>query len=200
MSEELAKYMQNFINHLTNRVELNPEDINKILDFITVKKYTKGDIILNAGDFSNDYYFVEQGVIRSYTIDDNGKEHIIQFGTENWIISDRNSSLCKKEAKFYVQAIEDSTIVMLNDELSALIQSLNPKYIEKQMILLQNHVRHMQDRINSLLSDSAKARYLGFIKLYPNITARVPQWMIASYLGITPESLSRVRKDIASNG
>ena len=192
--------MQNFITHLTNRVDLTPEQIEEIKNFVTVKKFSRGEMIIQAGDYSPDYYFIEKGVLRSYTIDENGKEHIIQFGTENWIISDRNSSLCKKEAKFYIQAIEDSNIVILNEELSELIQKMNPKYIETQLMLLQNHVRHMQDRINSLLGATAKTRYLDFIRLYPNIMARVPQWMIASYLGITPESLSRVRKDIASNG
>ena len=192
--------MQNFIKHLTKQIDLNEEQIETILNHITIKKFEKGEMILNAGDFSDDYYFVEEGVIRSYTIDENGKEHVIQFGTENWIVSDRNSSLCKLEAKFYIQAIEDSTLVILNESVNKLIQSLNPKYVDSQVLLLQNHIRHMQDRINLLLSASAKTRYLDFIKLYPNITAKVPQWMIASYLGITPESLSRVRKDIASNG
>ena len=192
--------MQNFITHLTNRVDLTPDQIEEIKNFITVKKFSRGEMIIQAGDYSPDYYFIEEGVLRSYTIDENGKEHIIQFGTENWIISDRNSALCKKEAKFYIQAIEDSTVVILNEDLSGLIQKMNPKYIETQLMLLQNHVRHMQDRINSLLGATAKTRYLDFIKLYPNLMARVPQWMIASYLGITPESLSRVRKDIASNG
>ncbi|QTV05303.1 Crp/Fnr family transcriptional regulator [Faecalibacter bovis] len=192
--------MQNFINHLRNQIDLTDEQIEIILNYITVKKLTRGEMILNAGEFSDDYFFVESGVIRSYIIDDNGKEHIVQFGTENWIVSDRNSAMCKQEAKFYIQAIEESTVVILNDGVNDLITSLNPDYTKKQVPLLQNHIRHMQDRITSLLSAPAKTRYQDFIKLYPTITAKVPQWMIASYLGITPESLSRVRKDIASNG
>ena len=192
--------MQNYINHLTNQINLTEDQIEIIKNNVTVKEYHKGEVILEAGDLSSDVYFVEKGVIRSYTIDENGKEHVIQFGTEKWLVSDRNSNLCKKEAKFYIQAIEDSTIILINEDLVNLIQSLNPAYLASQVSLLQNHVRHLQDRITSLLSSSAKTRYLDFIKLYPTITARVPQWMIASYLGITPESLSRVRKDIASNG
>lgn len=192
--------MQNFVNHLRKQIDLTDEQIEIILNHITIKKFNRGEMILNAGDYSNDYYFVEEGVIRSYIIDDNGKEHIVQFGTENWIVSDRNSAMCKKEAKFYIQAIEESTLVILNDDVNELITNLNPDYVKKQVTLLQNHIRHMQDRITSLLSATAKTRYLDFIKLYPTITAKVPQWMIASYLGITPESLSRVRKDIASNG
>lgn len=192
--------MEKYIKYITNQIELTPEQIEILSKAIVTKQFHKGDMILNAGDYSSDYYFVEEGIIRSYTIDDNGKEHVIQFGAENWIVSDRNSSLCKQEAKFYIQAIEDSTIVILNEEINALLKSLNPTYLEAQVLLLQNHIRHMQDRITLLLSATAKTRYLEFIKLYPTITAKVPQWMIASYLGITPESLSRVRKDIAKNG
>lgn len=192
--------MQNYITHLTNRIDLTEDQIKLICNHLTVKHFSKGDYLLEPGDYSSDFYFIEKGVLRSYTIDDNGKEHIIQFGTENWLIGDRNSSLCKESAKFYIQAIEDATVILVNDELNSLIQEMNPNYLNAQLILLQNHVRHLQDRINSLLGATAKTRYLEFIKLYPTILARVPQWMIASYLGITPESLSRVRKDIASNG
>ena len=192
--------MQNFISHLTKRIKLTKQQIDEICNFVTIRKYTKGEFLVQPGDYSTDFYFIEEGVIRSYTIDENGKEHIIQFGTEKWIIGDRNSSICKEVAKFYIQAIEDSTVIIIDDKLNQKIQEMNPEYLNAQLILLQNHVRHLQDRINSLLGATAKTRYLEFIKLYPNILARVPQWMIASYLGITPESLSRVRKDIASNG
>ncbi len=192
--------MQNYISHLTQRINLTEEQINTICNSLIIKEITKGEYIVKPGDYSTDFYFIEKGVLRSFTIDENGKEHVIQFGTEKWLIGDRNSSICKESAKFYIQAIEDSTIIIVNDELNQMIQQMNPKFIDSQLILIQNHVRHLQDRINSLLGASAKDRYLEFIKLYPTITARVPQWMIASYLGITPESLSRVRKDIATNG
>ena len=194
--------MQNFIAHLTKQIELTDEQIQIILDQLTIKKYKRGEMIQNAGEFTNHYYFVEEGVIRSYTIDENGKEHIIQFGTENWIISDRNISTSENEVEttYYIQAIEETKLVVINEDLKQLIQSLNSYYMESQFKLVQKNVQHLHDRIRFLLSATAKMRYQNFIKLYPTITARVPQWMIASYLGITPESLSRVRKDIASNG
>ena len=164
---------------------------------MVVKQFKKNEFILVPGEYSEDYFFVESGVIRSYTIDENGKEHVLQFGTENWIVSDRNSAFCKQQSKFYIQAIEDSTVVLLNEKLVDLIVSLNPEYLVAQNKLVQNHVRSLQDRINLLLGATAKTRYLEFIRLYPNQLSRIPQWMIASYLGITPESLSRVRKEIA---
>lgn len=193
-------HMQNYIEHLQQQIALTPDEIELIKANLIVKQFSKNEFILEEGDYSEEYFFVEQGVIRSYTIDENGKEHIVQFATENWIISDRNSTLCKKTAKFYIQAIEDSTIIILNDEMAKFIASLNPDYIQAQLSLVQNHVRHLQDRIILLLSATAKTRYQEFIKLYPKQINRIPQWMIASYLGITPESLSRVRKEIATHG
>ena len=189
--------MENYKKHLLSIVHLTEEQWNKIENALVVKKFKKNEFILVPGEYSEDYFFVECGVIRSYTIDENGKEHVLQFGTENWIVSDRNSSFCKQQSKFYIQAIEDSTVVLLNEKIVNLIVSLNPDYLIAENKLVQNHVRSLQDRINLLLSATAKKRYLEFIRLYPNQLSRIPQWMIASYLGITPESLSRVRKEIA---
>ncbi|SFM61522.1 cAMP-binding domain of CRP or a regulatory subunit of cAMP-dependent protein kinases [Algoriella xinjiangensis] len=189
--------MENYKKHLLNIVHLTEEQWNKIENVLVVKQFKKNEFILVPGEYSEDYFFVESGVIRSYTIDENGKEHVLQFGTENWIVSDRNSAFCKQQSKFYIQAIEDSTVVLLNEKLVDLIVSLNPEYLVAQNKLVQNHVRSLQDRINLLLGATAKTRYLEFIRLYPNQLSRIPQWMIASYLGITPESLSRVRKEIA---
>ena len=153
--------MENYKKHLSTIIDLTEEQWSKIENELVVKEYKKNEFILEPGVYSEDYYFVESGVIRSYTIDDNGKEHV------------------------------------LNEKLNELIISLNPNYLAAQNKLIQNHVRSLQDRINLLLGASAKTRYLEFMRLYPNQLSRIPQWMIASYLGITPESLSRVRKEIA---
>jgi len=189
--------MENYKKHLSNIIDLTEEQWAEIEKFLVVKHIKKNEFILEPGEYSEDYFFVESGVIRSYTIDENGKEHVLQFGTENWIVSDRNSAFCKQQSKFYIQAIEDSTVILLNEKLNDLITRLNPNYLAAQNKLIQNHVRSLQDRINLLLGASAKTRYLEFMRLYPNQLSRIPQWMIASYLGITPESLSRVRKEIA---
>lgn len=189
--------MENYKKHLSNIIDLTEEQWAEIEKFLVVKHIKKNEFILEPGEYSEDYFFVESGVIRSYTIDENGKEHVLQFGTENWIVSDRNSAFCKQQSKFYIQAIEDSTVILLNEKLNDLIIRLNPNYLAAQNKLIQNHVRSLQDRINLLLGASAKTRYLEFMRLYPNQLSRIPQWMIASYLGITPESLSRVRKEIA---
>ena len=197
MFDTIIEIMENYKKHLQSIINFSDKNWEIIEKTLVEKKVKKNEFIMVPGEYSEDYYFVESGVIRSYTIDENGKEHVLQFGTENWIVSDRNSSFCKQQSKFYIQAIEDSKVILLNEKLTNLISSLNPDYLAAQNKLVQNHVRSLQDRINLLLGATAKTRYLEFMRLYPNQLNRIPQWMIASYLGITPESLSRVRKEIA---
>lgn len=131
-----------------------------------------------------------------YSVDKNGKEHIIQFAPESWLISDRSSLYFNEKSKYYIEAVEESEVLFLTLDF---FQNLNiqfPESIVNNDLLLQRHIRNLQNRVNSLLSDTAEERYLSFIKMYPDILQRVPQWMVASYLGITPESLSRVRKEL----
>lgn len=192
--------MENFRNHLKTIANFSEDQIDKVMKTVKVKEYNKNTFLLREGQHSEYFFFVEKGLVKSFSTDEEGKEHVVQFAPENWYISDRYSTVCKQPAKFNIQAIENSIVVIISLELQELLIDLNPDYINAVNFLLHNHVRHLQDRINLLLSASAKTRYQEFIKLYPNLLQRVPQWMIASYLGITPESLSRVRKEIAIHG
>lgn len=134
--------------------------------------------------------------MRSYTVDNAGKEHVIQFAPENWWLSDRNSFLFNEPSLFFIDAIEDTEIVVLTHsffDIAAGITGFN----EFNTRALHNQVRQHQQRISLLIGATAEERYIDFIERYPNLLLRVPQWMIASYLGITPESLSRVRKELA---
>ena len=115
----------------------------------------------------------------------------------NWMISDRNSAVFNEPSIFYVDAVENTEVLIVPKDFFSAMQQLLPNVLELNIMMLHNSIRFMQQRINMLLSATAQERYLDFIKLYPNLTLRVPQWMIASYLGITPESLSRVRNDLA---
>jgi len=132
-----------------------------------------------------------------YSIDKNGKEHIIQFAPENWLIGDRSSLYFSEKSNYYIEAVEDSEVSVLSRDFFNKLLEEFPNSIEKSDLVLQKHVKSLQDRINSLLGETAEERYLKFIKMYPDLLLRVPQWMVASYLGITPESLSRVRKELA---
>ena len=182
--------------HIDKRVKLTDEEFVKIFKFFVPKKLRKRQFLLNEGEVCKHIGFVNSGCLRQYTIDSKGAEHIIQFAIEDWWVSDLNSFLSGKPATENIDALEDSEILLL--EKSARDELLNacPKMEKFFRILIEaNHVA-IQQRIVDSLSTSAEERYLNFIKTYPKIFEQVPQNQIASYLGITPQSLSRIRKDL----
>ena len=157
----------------------------------------KGVLLLKEGEICKHSFFVEKGLLRYYSIDAKGKEHIIQFAPEGWFVSDRESVYFNQPSQYFIQSLEESTIIALDENFVVELAKQDPSFLEFNNRLLHNHIRHLQRRINMLLSATAEERYLDFIKIYPDILLRVPQTMVASYLGIAPESLSRVRKDLA---
>lgn len=188
--------MTNIQNYLSEVLDLPKESVFKCKNNLTMKTVSKGSFLLESGEVCQHTYFVEKGLLRMYSLDKNGKEHVIQFAPENWMISDRSSVFFNENSRFYIDAIEETEVLMLNNNFFTELSVLFPDSAYKIDLLLQKHIRNLQNRVQSLLSDTAEERYLSFIKMYPDILQRVPQWMVASYLGITPESLSRVRKNL----
>lgn len=189
--------LEKFQAYLKERLPITDEQAKEATVGLISKNIKRGTILLSPGDLRSENYFVNQGVLRCFSIDEKGKEHIIQFAPEDWMISDRNSSVFNEPSIFYIDAIENTEVLIVPKDFFKHMQKLLPNILELNILMLHNSIRFMQQRINMLLSATAQERYLDFIKLYPNLTLRVPQWMIASYLGIMPESLSRVRKDLA---
>ena len=189
--------MEIFKTYLQTQAHIPDEEIALLTRDLAVKNIEKGKVVLRQGEVCRHSFFVEKGLLRAFTIDGAGKEHIIQFAPERWIISDRSSVYFQEPSELFIDVIEDSTVILLDVGFFNKASALSPSFVQFNERALQNHIRHHQKRINLLLSASAEERYLNFIKLYPDLTLRVPQWMIASYLGITPESLSRVRKELA---
>ena len=147
-------------------------------------KVKKGQILQHAGELNTKVYAVEAGLLRSYAIDEKGKEHIFAFAPEGWTIAD----LCEVTipCELFIDALEDSTVTVIDKEVRKKQVAINT--VVKRILVLQK-------RVIMLMSAPALERYEYFIETYPNIVQRVPQKMIASYLGITPEALSRVRKE-----
>jgi len=187
-----------FAQYLQKRLAITDEQANEAVSCLKTKIVKKGQILLSPGDLKSEAYFVNSGLLRYFSIDEKGKEHIIQFAPEDWMLSDRDTSVFNEPAFFFIDAIEDTEVVVVKKDFFPGIKEIVPEILELNILMLHNSIRFMQKRINMLLSATAEDRYLDFIKLYPNLTLRVPQWMIASYLGVTPESLSRVRKDLAN--
>jgi len=149
---------------------------------------TKGQILQRSGELNTKVFTVESGLLRSYSIDNKGKEHIYMFAPENWIITDN----CEGDipCDLYIDAIEDSKITVTEKDFTKLTSD---------RISLIKRINVLQKRVIMLMSSSAVERYQHFVETYPDIIQRVPQRMIASYLGITPEALSRLRKEISKN-
>ena len=189
--------LQNISNYLSEVLEIPKEAVATCGDLYTLKKVAKNELLLSEGEICMDTFFVEKGLLRMYSLDRNGKEHIIQFAPENWLISDRSSLNFNQKSKYYIEAVEASEVFLLSKDFFTSMVEKFPQTAENNDMLLQKHIRNLQNRVNSLLADTAEERYMTFIKMYPDILLRVPQWMVASYLGITPESLSRVRKELA---
>ena len=157
------------------------------------RKVRKGEFLLREGEIARHSIFVASGCLRTYTIDDNGKEHILQFSPENWWTGDM-SFRSNVPSRFFIEALEDSEVLLT--ELSSILK-LNeriPESAAHYQAALQKSMEAKTQRIVSSLSATAEERYNDFVKKYPSLLQRVPQHMIASYLGISPETLSRIRK------
>ncbi|MES2285674.1 MAG: Crp/Fnr family transcriptional regulator [Bacteroidota bacterium] len=188
---------ETFAIYLKEKAGITEEQYHQLTEVLRSKTVDKGQFLLKKGEVCQHSFFVEKGLLRSYSISDIGKEHIIQFASENWFMSDRSSAYFNEPSDFFIDAIEETTVILIDQSFIKLASEISSSFREYNEKILQNHIRHLQKRVNLLLGASAEIRYLNFIKLYPDLTFRVPQWMIASYLGITPESLSRVRKELA---
>lgn len=183
--------------YLSSNLEVDENDVMLMVKNCPVKEVKRDEFLLRENEHCKHTFFVEEGLLRQYSIDSKGKEHTISFAPENWFVSDRESAYFGESSPYYIQAQENSKVVLIDESFIAMLSEKMPSFIEFNTKLLHNHIRHLQNRVNRLLSASAEERYLHFIDMYPDILLRVPQTMVASYLGITPESLSRVRKELA---
>lgn len=189
--------MHSVIDYISNVLGIPKEIASDCSSFYVPKKFSKGEFVLQQGEVCEGTYFVNEGLLRMYSLDKHGKEHIIQFAPENWLISDRSSQFFNEKSRYYIDAVEDTKCSVLRNDFFESLHKIYPEKVEANLVLLQRHIYGLQNRVNSLLSETAEERYLEFLRTYPDIMQRVPQWMVASYLGITPESLSRVRKELA---
>jgi CRP-like cAMP-binding protein len=185
-----------FENYLREKVKVAESDIEELKLHYTIDNYKKGEILMCKEDNNHKIYYVEKGLLRLYSIDEDGKEHILQFAPEGWWLSERNNLSDEFPSNFFIDTIEDSSIVVLDSEFINRASLISMEFRNYHENILQRHINSLYHRINMLISAPARNRYLAFVTLYPNISQRVAQWMIASYLGITPEGLSRVRKQL----
>lgn len=186
-----------FFDTISKTIELTESDKQVLRNSYIVKKLKKRQFFLQEGDVCKYAGFVNKGCLKTYTVDKNGDEHVFQIAIEGWWVSDMYSHLTSEPATFNIEAMEDCELLILDLEGRETILKQIPNYERFHRILLERNYVATQHRVNSMLSSSAEERYLAFINKYPQIVQRVPQLVIASYLGIAPESLSRIRKQLA---
>ena len=155
----------------------------------------KGQILQKDGDLNTKVYHVETGLLRSYTIDGNGKEHIFMFAPENWIIADVEALEFNEPVQLFIDCLEDSEVIIFNKDCLFKAETSKEKMIENAQ-LLYRRMGKLQRRVLMLTGSPAIDRYTYFLNAYPELPNRIPQRMIASYLGITPQALSTIRSKI----
>jgi CRP-like cAMP-binding protein len=179
------------------KVSLTDRELEACRAFFISKKLRKRQYLLQEGDVCKHIAFVEKGFLKSYTIDGKGTEHVIQFAFEGWWIGDQLSFLTGEPSIYTIDALEDSEVLLLSHEAQEKMLAAIPKFERYFRILLQNNLIAIQRRLVSSLSHTAEEKYKSLLANYPDIAQRVPQHLIASFLGITPETLSRIKKQIA---
>ncbi len=185
-----------FFQNFNSKVPLTADEEAVIKNYLTPKKLRKKQYLLQDGDVCKNIAFIEKGALKSYSVDDNGNEHIIQFGLEGWIIADLYSFLTGEPATYNIDAIEDAELVLISKAAHEELLEKVPKYETFTRLNITGAYLAMQKRLTSIISSPVEERYSTFTALYPNIVQRVPQHMIASYMGLTPETLSRIRRRI----
>ncbi|MEB8345426.1 Crp/Fnr family transcriptional regulator [Flavobacteriaceae bacterium KMM 6898] len=184
------------IAHVQKYISLTKEELETFISVLSVVEVPKRKRLVEPGSYIKNEYFVVKGCLKGYYLDDNGDKHIIQFAIENWWIGDFDAFYNHVPSKLHVEAIEDSVLLAITyDDLQELFES-TPKFERYFRILVTGAFISLRGRILSTLQKSTKERYLEFCKTYPNIEQRVANYDIANYLGVSAESLSRIRRQL----
>jgi CRP-like cAMP-binding protein len=189
-----------FFQKLNEKVTLTDEEMEIFRNYLIPKKLRKRQYLLQEGDVARYTAFVNKGILRSYTVDEKNTEHIFQFAFEGWWITDMYSFISGEPAIHNIDALEDCELLLLDRRNQDELMHRIPKFEHFLFLQLQNAYIALQRRINSMVSQSSEERYSQLINNCPNLAQRVPQHMIASFLGVTPETLSRTRKAMSEKG
>lgn len=175
---------------------ISEDDFEIIKGYFIHKRLRKKQYFLQEGDVCKHFGFILKGAMRQYTIDDKGAEHIVQLAVENWWVGDRESYTLSTPSAYNIDAWEDTDLLLISrQDVLELFQHC-PAFVETVKVMDDRNNIANQKRITSSISASAEKRYTDFISCYPNLFERFPQHTIASYLGITKDTLSRVKRQL----
>lgn len=185
------------LKHVTSKINLSKEEQREFTGVLSEKRISKKEFLIKPGQAVDYEYYVVQGCLKAFYLDENGNKHIIQFAVEDWWISDFEAFFGNYPAQLYVEAIEDSVLLGIHRDTLETLYKRIPKFERFFRIKTTNAFVALRSRILSSLQKNNKERYLEFCQTYPQIEKRVPNYHIANYLGIKPESLSRLRKELS---
>jgi CRP/FNR family transcriptional regulator len=186
MFDELRRYL----NENGNFTEAEMLEIERLA---IPKFFKKGQFILRAGEVCRYHTFIRVGCVKVYRLDESGREHIVKFGTEKWWVSDRESLLSGKPGESYIETLETEVLQWSNDNFEALFKSV-PAFDDMFKILMSKALTAQSNRVYTSISSTAEEKYNDFVKKYPTLPSRVPLNMIAAFLGVTRETLTRIRR------
>jgi CRP-like cAMP-binding protein len=189
----IDKLLSSFDNYLP----LNEAEREDLAGRVIERKIKRRQFILQENDVCKHYTFVAEGCFKKFQVDDKGTEHNLQFAAEGDWLMEIDSFYFDKPSRVYIEAIEPSVIFQINKPDLFHLFTNNPKFDRNFRVIVENRFVELENRVLQAISSTAEERYLSFIKQYPHLLSRLPNTQIASYLGITPEFLSKVRKDLS---
>lgn len=185
------------IEHFRQIVTLSDSEAQVVADAFKERNLKKKEFLLKKGDSSHFMRFITKGCLKVFSIDNEGNERILQFGIQGWWVNDLYGFLTEQPSSYFIQAITDSTVLQIHrDALNSLYDEI-PALDRFWRIKIQNAYIALQERTMNMMRESAEERYSRFINQYRTMEQSIPQYMIASYLGVTPEHLSAIRKKIS---
>lgn len=187
---------QLLLQHISKHISLTNEEEVILKSLLHSKKIKKKHFLLQEGEVNRSATFVTSGILRIYSIDKNGFEHILQFAPPGWWIGDMKSALTQQPATLNIDAIEETEVLWISKEDLEKLYAAVPKFERFFRILAENSIASHQQRLVNNLSLSAAERYANFCQLYPSLIQSLPQKQVASYIGVTPEFLSKMLSNL----
>jgi len=185
--------------YVTKAVGVNEEEKDLFNALLQFKKIPKKTFLLSEGEVCNFECFINKGCIRTYYIDENGNEVTLQFAIEGWWVSDIASFHERKPSKMFIETLEDCEVLTLSPDSKDTLLKKAPKFERMFRLLVQRNLSRLQERLFQTIATTATEKYLDFLERYPTIPQRVAQHYIASYLGFSPEFLSKVRTRLSKS-
>lgn len=191
---EKSNQIELLVTHIKKTVPIDSVGTKKLSDILVFKTLAKKENLIEPGQISNSMNFITKGCMRCYYLDENAQEHTLQLGVEEWWINDLYSYLSRKPSRMYVQALEKTEVIQIPRNALEKLYIEVPEISNFFRIKIQSAYVALQERTIDSMSNDAYFRYDLFRRSYRDIEQRVPQYVIASYLGVTPEFLSYLRR------